>query len=216
LLHPMMPFLTEEVWQLLNVVAPERGLGAEPSATADLRQAAAEHVCVAAWPVADSAHIDATIEAQFAEFQAVLGAVREIRMAQNIPPRTPVEFRVTCSAATAKLLEPMRPYFAQIADATCTELGPNAAPPERAVSKPLGDAAVHVDVSAFFDPGAERARLEKELAQLRGFAESIEKKLANENFVTRAAAAVVQQQRDKLVEVRGQASAAEAALAKLL
>jgi valyl-tRNA synthetase len=175
----------------------------------------AESACIAEWPAVEQQWIDATIEEQFADFQAVLGAVREIRMAQNIPPRTPVEFRVTCSAATANLLEPMRAYFAQIADATCTELGPKTAPPERAVSKSQGAIDVHVDVSAFFDVDAEKARLVKEIANLRGHADSLEKKLSNENFVSRAPADVVQQQRDKLVEVRSQAEAAEAALAKL-
>jgi valyl-tRNA synthetase len=210
LLHPMIPFLTEEVWQLLNRVAPNRGLA--PPARAP---APAESVCIAAWPVADKAHIDPTIEQQFAEFQAVLGAVREIRMAQNIPPRTPVEFRVRCSAATAKLLEPMRPYFSQIAEATCTELGPAATAPARSVSKPAGASDVHVDVSAFFDVGAEKSRLTKEILNLRGLADALEKKLANDNFVTRAPAEVVQQQRDKLVEVRRQAEAAQAALDSL-
>lgn len=172
-------------------------------------------MCIAAWPTVDEARIDPTIEEQFADFQAVLGAVREIRLAQNIPPRTPIEFRVRTNAATAKLLEPMRPYFAQIAEATCTALGPAIPPPERAVTKSLGEIDVHVDVSAFFDAGAEKARLTKEIAQLRGFAESIDKKLANEGFVSRAPADVVQQQRAKREEVRAQLAAAEAALATL-
>jgi valyl-tRNA synthetase len=141
--------------------------------------------------------------------------VREIRMAQNIPPRTPIEFRVHCKPATAKLLEPMRPYFAQIAEATCTALGPEVKVPERAVSKSIGDIEVHVDVSAFFDVDAERARLTKEIAQLRGHAESNEKKLSNESFTSRAPAEVVQQHREKLIEIRGQIASAEAALAKL-
>jgi valyl-tRNA synthetase len=207
LLHPIVPFLTEEVWQLLNEIAPNRGLP-----TAARKE---ESICIAAWPTTDEAAIDPTIEEQFADFQAVLGAVREIRMAQNIPPRSPIEFRVRCDVATAKLLEPMRPYFAQIAEATCTALGPSTAPPERTVSKSLGDIDVHVDVSAFFDVDAERARLTKEIAQRRGHAESLEKKLSNENFVSRAPAEVVQQQRDALAEVRRQIESASAALAKL-
>ena len=64
LLHPIMPFLTEEVWQLLNQVAPLRGLAspARPEVS----------VCIAPWPVSDAARIDATIEAQFEDFQTVL------------------------------------------------------------------------------------------------------------------------------------------------
>ena len=58
------------------------------------------------------------IEAQFADFQAVLGAVREIRNRQNIPMKEELQFSVRCDAATAKLLAPMEPYFAQMARAT--------------------------------------------------------------------------------------------------
>jgi valyl-tRNA synthetase len=212
LLHPMIPFLTEEVWQLLNGVAPLRSL------TLPAREAV-ESVCVAEWPLGDTSHIDARIEEQFADFQSVLGAVREIRMAQNIPPREPVEFRVRCDAATATLLEPMQPYFTQMAKATCTAWGPDATAPEVAASSQItstrGPVEVHVDVSRFIDVEAEKARLAKQMDQLRGHAKSIEGKLANENFVSRAPAEVVQQQRDKLVEIHGQIESIEAALAKL-
>jgi len=228
LLHPIVPFLTEEVWQLLGEVAPERGLdGAlgSPSPSPSLRGrgmpriSAAESVCIAEWPVADRSRIDATIEEQFTDFQAVLGAVRELRMAQNIPPREPVEFRVRCDEATAKLLEPMQPYFTQMAKATATAWGPNATPPDVAASSQItgarGAIEVHLDVSRFIDVEAEKARLAKQLEQLRGHAASLEGKLANENFVSRAPAEVVQQQRDKLIEVRGQIESVQAALAKL-
>ena len=211
LLHPIVPFLTEEVWQLLGKVAPNRGLEADASP--------AESVCVAEWPQADASRIDAMIEEQFADFQAVLGAVRELRMAQNIPPREPVEFHVRCDEATARLLEPMQPYFTQMAKAMATAWGPQAAPPDVAASSQLagarGPIEVHLDVSRFIDVEAEKARLTKQLDQLRGHAKSLEAKLANENFVSRAPAEVVQQQRDKLAEVRAQAESVQAALAKL-
>jgi valyl-tRNA synthetase len=179
----------------------------------------AESVCVAAWPTVDAALIDATIEEQFADFQAVLGAVRELRMAQNIPPREAVQFAVTCDDATAKLLAPMQPYFTQMAKATATAWGPQAAAPEVAAtgqaSGARGAIVVHLDVSQFIDVEAEKVRLKKQLDQLLGFVKSIEGKLANDNFVSRAPAEVVQQQRDKLAEVRGQIASTEAALGKL-
>jgi valyl-tRNA synthetase len=83
------------------------------------------------------------------------------------------------------------------------------------VSGARGAIEVHVDVSRFIDVGAETARLAKELEQKIGFVASLEAKLANENFVSRAPADVVQQQREKLVEVRGQIASIEAALKKL-
>ncbi|HEX4412306.1 MAG TPA: valine--tRNA ligase, partial [Lacipirellulaceae bacterium] len=211
LLHPMMPFLTEEVWQLLGQVAPERGL-AKP-------QAACESVCVAAWPEADAARQDAAIEAQFADFQAVLGAVREARQRQNIAFKEELEFTVRCDAATAKLLEPMQPYFKQMANAKAAQIGPTAEAPGVPVSFPLsgrqGPIEVHVDVSRFIDRGAEKKRLEKERENLTKQIGSIEGKLNNQGFVDKAPAEVVAQQRDKLVEFRGQLASIEGSLAKL-
>ena len=207
LLQPMVPFVTEEVWQLLGQVAPERGI-AKP-------QAAAESICVAIWPEVDTARIDKSIEEQFADFQAVMGAVREVRQSQNIPPKEPVSFTVRCEAAIAKLLEPMKPYFESMAKATGREFGPDAAPPERSASKSLTGMEVHVDISAFFDVEAEQARLKKEQQQLAKFAKSIEGKLGNENFVSRAPAEVVQAEREKLEETKSQLTAIEMALAKL-
>lgn len=212
LLHPMMPFLTEEVWQLLGQVAPLRGL-------TSAARPAEESVCVAAWPVADAADQDAKIEAQFADFQAVLGAVREARQGQNVGFKEELSFAVRCDAATAKLLEPMSPYFKQMANAKAIAIGPAAEPQGVSISFPLtgqtGPLEVHVDVSRFIDVGAEKKRLEKERENLTKQIASIEGKLNNKAFVDKAPAEVVQQQRDKLAELRGQLASVEAALKKL-
>jgi valyl-tRNA synthetase len=207
LLHPMTPFLSEEVWQLLNSIAPNRGL---PNSA--IKE---ESICIAAWPTVDEKLIDKTIEAQFAKFQTVMGAVRNIRMEKNIAPREPIQFSVRCDDATVKLLKPMEPYFSSMAGATATAWGPTVSPPERSASKPLEGMEVHVDISAFFDAGAERTRLEKERDQLAKFVDSLNAKLSNENFVSRAPANVVEEQRNKLSEVREQLQSVEMALAKL-
>jgi valyl-tRNA synthetase len=211
LLHPMMPFLTEEVWQLLAQVAPVRGI-AQP-------QAAVESVCIAPWPVADASWQDSAIEEQFADFQAVLGAVREIRQRQNIPPREELAFTVRSDEHTAKLLQPMQPYFTQMAKATGTAWGPNATAPDISASVTLsgktGPLEVHVDLSRFIDVAAERKRLEKERDNIAKQIGSIDNKLANQNFVDKAPADVVAQQRSKLDELHGQLASIEAALKKL-
>jgi valyl-tRNA synthetase len=231
LLHPMMPFLTEEVWQLLAEVAPNRDLsepGGPPPRTSvssvepqesGTTRLATESICIAPWPTADTARQDATIEQQFADFQAVLGAVREIRQTQNIPQREEITFSVRCDAGAAKLLRPMQPYFTQMARATATELGPNAAASDVAASRTLagrqGQIEVHVDVSRFIDTKAERKRLEKDRDNLGKQIGTIEGKLANQNFVEKAPAELVEQQRAKLDELRGQLASVETALAKL-
>jgi valyl-tRNA synthetase len=216
LLHPMMPFLTEEVWHLLAKVAPSRGLP-QPRETDD--SDASGSICIAPWPLVDTTHQDATIEEQFADFQAVLGAVREIRNRQNIPMKEELSFSVRCDAATAKLLEPMQPYFLQMARASIAACGPKADMPDIVASVTLsgrhGPMEVHVDLSRFIDVDAERKRLEKELENLNKQIGSIDSKLGNKNFVDKAPAEVVQQQRDKLAELRVQVASVEAALAKL-
>ncbi len=109
LLHPMIPFLTEDVWQRLGQVAPERGI--------DAAEAAAESIMRAPWPESDPARQDAEIEAQFARFQEVLRAVRDIRARQGVAPKAALRFSVRCEAAVAELLSPMEPYFASMANA---------------------------------------------------------------------------------------------------
>jgi len=206
LLHPMIPLLTEEVWQLLGSVANERGLA--PSATT-------ESVCIAAWPEPDESHIAPQIEKQFAQFQAVMSAVRNIRTENNIPPKESVSFSVRCDAKTQTLLAPMLPYFTSMARATSTAMGPDASAPERSASKAIEGMEVHLDISDFFDADAEKKRLTGERDNLAKFVKTIQGKLGNENFVSRAPAEVVAAERAKLAEVEEQLSAVETALAKL-
>ena len=216
LLHPITPFLTEEVWSLLAQVVPTRG-GDDA--------ALSESVCVAKWPEADEGAIDATIESQFAVFQAVLGAVREVRQSQNIAWTETLNFVVKCDAQTAALLEPMTPYFAQMAKARpfsangATTMGADAVPADIVVSRTLeGELTgieVHVDVAAFIDVEAETARLSKELGQKEKFVKSLAGKLANEKFVANAPAEVVEQERAKLAEATAAVGAIQASLEKL-
>ena len=107
LLHPMMPFVTEEVWHLLGQVAPRRGL--------DELHEPMPSVMIAPWPEGDPARIDVEIEARFARFQELLRAIREVRSRQNVPPKKRIEFAVRCDAATAALLRPMESYFESMA-----------------------------------------------------------------------------------------------------
>ena len=207
LLHPMIPFLTEEVWQLLGTVAPQRGLEspAEPPAS----------VTIATWPSANAAHVDGNIENQFAQFQDVMSAVRNIRTENSIPLKDSIRFCVRCDAQVANLLQPMLPYFESMAQAVSTGLGSDVAVPEKSASKPIHGMEVHVDISDFFDAEAEKNRLTSEQTKLTKFQKSLSGKLKNESFVSRAPAEVVQAERQKLAEVEEKLAAIQAALDKL-
>jgi len=208
LLHPMIPFLTEEVWQLLNQIAAERGLS--------VPRRAAESVMIAPWPESDPARRDPHIEAQFARFQEALRAVREIRTRQGVPPRKRIDFAVRCDAATARLLQPMAAYFESMAGARAAAWGPTVQSPPLAANASLPGMEIYVDLADLIDVEAEIARKREELSKLESRVASQSKKLANENFLQRAPAAVVQKERDALQALEDQSAAVRASLDQLL
>ncbi|HEX4129280.1 MAG TPA: valine--tRNA ligase [Pirellulales bacterium] len=207
LLHPVIPFITEEIWRLLNEACPARGL-AKP-------QAADESVVIAAWPEPDVRRQDVEIEARFARFQEVLKGLREIRARQNIPPKTPIKFSVRCDAALVELLRPMAGYFESMAGATATGWGPSTAPPATSANITAGAAELFVDLVGLIDVDAEIARKEKDRENLAKQIQAKEGKLANENFVSRAPADVVAKERASLDDLRRQLVGAEEAIAAL-
>ncbi len=226
LLHPLMPFLTEEIWQLLNQVAPERGVGwavptasAEPSTTqvgtAHPTQAAEPWLIRAAWPVADMRWQDKETEARFAVFQQALAAIREIRSRQNIATRQPLEFAIKCDAATATLLQPMTAYFQSMANAAATGFGPDVAIPPTHAKSALAGLEIFVDLKDLIDVKAELAKNEQQEQKLLGLIKGKETKLANESFVARAPANVVQAERDSLAQLQEQLASVRRALASL-
>jgi valyl-tRNA synthetase len=207
LLHPTIPFVTEHVWQLLGGVAPSRGL--------DALEDAAESVMVAPWPQANLEHRNPRIEQRFALFQAVLGGVREIRSRQNIPPKREIQFSVRCDRETADRLEPMKPYFESMARATPVAWSPDVNPPAMSAHVSLADAEIYVDLKGLIDIEAEIDRLKKERKRIETLISGKEKKLANEEFVQRAPAEVVDRERQSLAQLQLQLSSVKKALDEL-
>ncbi len=207
LLHPMIPFLTEDVWQRLGRLAPERGI--------DEPLPAAESIMTAPWPQCDPMRQDPEIEAQFARFQEVLRAVRDIRARQNVPPKTPIRFSVRCEADVAELLAPMKPYFSSMAGAEPVEFGPDATAPALSAGATLPNIEVYVDLAGLIDVEAEIASKRREAEKIAGFIAAKEKKLSNAGFVERAPAEVVQKERDSLKEIQNQLAAVEQVIERL-
>jgi len=207
LLQPMIPFLTEEVWQQLSRVAPVRGVP-QPSP-------AAESIIIAPWPEARVADRDEQIESQFRLFQEVLRAVRDIRSRQNVPPKTRLEFSVRCDDQTAELLRPMGDHFESMAAARPIGWGPDVAAPALAASVALSGLEVFVDLAGLIDVEAEIAKKRQELAKIDQFIDSKKKKLANETFTSRAPAEVVQKERDALAELKAKYAATLKSLQEL-
>jgi len=197
LLHPMIPFVTEEVWQLLAKAAPQRGI--------DRVRAAAESIIIAPWPEVDAKRYDPQIEAQFAMFQKKLRAIRDIRRRNNIGDKVSTNVSNTCDRSVVMLMEPMKPYFQSMANAVITQMGPEVEAPPLCGSATIsaGD-EVHVHLADAIDIGAEIARKKQDLEKLGSLIAAKQKKLQNKNFVERAPEAVVQKERESLTELQQQ------------
>ncbi|MDD3470073.1 MAG: valine--tRNA ligase [Thermoguttaceae bacterium] len=205
LLHPFTPFLTEEIWQSLGKLASSRGL--EPVE-------ATESIMTAPWPEAVTAHENPTIEQQFAKFQGVLGALRNARARQNIQSRENLAFVVRCDAATAELMSPMTSVFTAMAGATPLAWGENVAVPALADHSILPGMEIFVDLAGHIDIAAELKKKRDELDKIEGRIVAQQKKLSNENFVSRAPVAVIEKERGTLADLEAQAVAVREAVAR--
>jgi valyl-tRNA synthetase len=170
---------------------------------------------VAAWPTPPAAWIDARTETQFGTFLAVVGAIREIRARQNVPPRTKVNAAIRAPRDVAELLAPMLGSIQSMAGAEITAAGPDATGAAGAATASVLGCDLFVDLAELIDVGAEIARLEKENEKTAGFIEAKKRKLADETFAAKAPPAVVHKEREALADLEAKLAKGQATLAEL-
>jgi valyl-tRNA synthetase len=208
LAHPVMPFVTESLWQALNEAAFERGLPApEPSS---------ESVMIAPWPGLPPAWQDAATEQRIRRMQDLVRGVREIRNRYGLTDlRTALDVYVRCGAAMAADFEPLRPFIAQLAGVGQLECGPDVTKPPQSASQVQPEFEAYVSLRGLIDPAAEVKRLEKQLTEKTKQLQAVRGKLQNKSFVEKAPAEVVQQQRELVTDLEGQIRALEGNLIEL-
>lgn len=204
MLHPFMPFVTEEIWQTLHQFAPERGFN-------DVEKPS-QWLINADWPCLDSTLQNPEIETQFETFQHALAAVREIRNSQNVPPKKVIEFVLRCDDATAELLTPLVSFFETLSNSKLREMGPAIAIPTINATRALSRLEVFVDLDGLIDKEAEIKKLEKERDKIIGMVAGKNKKLSNEKFVSGAPAEIVDRERESLAKLQEQLDTIEGAL----
>ena len=199
LLHPVMPFITEELWAELGKEGAVRD-----EAT----------LIGAAWPVLPDAFIDAEAEGQIGWLVDLVGEVRALRSEMNVPPgaKPPLTF-VAPDAATSDKATRHRDLILTLA--RVSEVASADAAPAGAVTFVSGGSAAALSLAGIIDLTAERARLTKEIAAFDSDVGHVMKKLGNPNFVERAAPAVIDEQRAKLAEAEAGKARLEAALTRL-
>jgi valyl-tRNA synthetase len=233
LLHPFTPFITEELWQRLNEIAPIRPSGGRQAPDSAPRQGAdalrsenpppspllphpaAEACIIAPWPCGLESFKQAALERRFSRLQETIVAVRNLRGVYNISAQATVDVHIKCDGEIGGDLEAVREQFESLARGKIVAIGPNVVRPKAAASFSLGEADGYVPLAGLIDLAAEKARQQKEAEKLRGFIASSEKKLSNPSFTDRAPPEVVQEVRDTLANLRRQLSSVEEILLEL-
>ena len=192
LLHPFMPFISEEIWQLIK----ERKPG--------------ESLMVSSLP--EPQNYDKKLRRHYEEIKEVITSIRSVRKEKNIAPKEALKLMVR-SGEGSKYRSYLEPVIIKLANLSEIEFIKEE--PGDAVSFIVKNVEYFVPVGSMVDAGEELKKLEEELAYTRGFLASVEKKLGNERFVQNAPEQVVEKERQKMADAAGKITVLEAQIAKL-
>ena len=200
LMHPLMPFITEEIWQN---VAPRLGISGDT-------------IMLAQWPEADHDLINGDAEAEMEWLKSIIVAVRTIRSESNIPPGDELGLilgnTVTEDSARVTRHTQALAKLAKVASITIAKPGEEQPPTLSALA---GTIEVMVPMAGVIDVDKELARLAKELDRLTAEQGRLTGKLSNDNFVARAPADVVDKERAKLADIETSISSVTAQKSKM-
>jgi valyl-tRNA synthetase len=200
LAHPLMPYLTEEIWQTL---APMLGKGGATIMTAQ-------------YPVPEQAKINDQAEADMQWLQGLIGAVRNIRgeMGLGNARLLPVLLKNISDAEREQIIR-IEALFKALAKVESIEFLTNEQEPPLSCSSVVSHASVFVPMKGLIDPKAELGRLQKDLDKVQKQHDQIATKLSNEGFVAKAPAAVVEGEKVKLAEFADQLSKIKASMEQI-
>jgi valyl-tRNA synthetase len=187
LLHPFMPFITEELWQRV----PHEG----------------ESVVIAPYPEFDASMVDPDAEADIAQLEEIVVKVRNIRAEMNVDPKTALPLRVAVDGTgIGEMIERNREYVRRLARVGEIEVVRALSGEKGAAQAVAGSVSLEIPLAGVMDLDAERARLSKELDKVLDQISGLERKLSNASFVERAPVAVVEENRQRLADYESQAA----------
>ncbi|MEX3613248.1 MAG: valine--tRNA ligase [Burkholderia gladioli] len=205
LAHPVIPFITEALWQKVAPLA-----GRYPAGAAEGEAS----LMVQAYPVADLFKLDETSEQWAVELKAVVDACRNLRGEMNLSPATRVPLLATGELERLTSFAPYLKALARLSEVTI--VADEAALDSEAQGAPIAIVGANkLVLKVEIDVKAERERLSKEVTRLENEIRKCEAKLGNEAFVAKAPPAVVEQEQKRIAEFRGTLDKLAAQLARL-
>ena len=197
LLHPFMPFVTEELWAVLGENGPKRE----------------SLLCLAEWPKADK-KVDQKPVAEVNWVIDLISEIRSLRSEMNVPPASLLPLTMTGAdeetKARAERYESFIKRMARLSDIACADT-----PPQGSAQFVLGQATMALALANVIDLAAERERLSKEIGKLQKEIDKIDERFANEQFMAKAPEEVVEENRERRAEAEAAAKKLKAALERL-
>jgi valyl-tRNA synthetase len=198
LLHPFMPFITEEIWQALP--------GTKVGAT----------IMLAPYPEPETERFHPEAAANMERVMAVIGGIRNIRGEMEVPPSREISVILSCGGEESlRLMKHSECAIISLARVADLAIGQGIEKPEDASIQVAGDVHIYVPLKGMVDTVEEEKRLLKEIAKIEKEIDQFSKKLENPSFVERAPADVVAREREKLTEVANKKLVLEVSLEKI-
>ena len=186
LMHPIMPFITEELWQTVAPLANKKRT---------------DSIMLAAYPQAEPSKIRPEADAWMGELQKLIDATRNLRGEMNLSPAQKAPLFIAASAEQQAKLRAFAPYLKTLAKLSEVTVGATLPDAVGAPVQVVGDISLMLKVE--IDVKAERERLGKEITRLQGEINKANGKLNNENFVAKAPPAVIEQEKKRVAEFSG-------------
>jgi valyl-tRNA synthetase len=183
MLHPIMPFITEDIWQRIR------------------ERSTSEALMLSAWPELNESWISDDAEARFLIQKEMVSALRNIRASKNLSPVAPLDVRIRVeSDSEAADLDRDLWIFRKLQKTSDLTVGAGIDKPKGSVSAVFKHVEMIVLLDGLIDTEAEKAKILAEITRLEGFQNSVQAKLSNAGFVDRAPADVVANERQKLAD----------------
>ncbi len=197
LMHPFMPFITEEIWE--KITGGKEG-----------------RIIIAPWPVTEKRFNFLTEAEETETFKELVYKIRNVRGEMNIPPdkKASVVFKTSDQGITA-IIKRETVHIQALARVETVTIDPAYEPDNTDASAVLRDVEIYIPLKGLIDVEKEKARLAKEIAKVQEDFDRVEKKLSNENFIGKAPEAVIEKEKQKKDEFSEILSKLKESLAKL-